>query len=72
MAESSIVMLVNLPTELLLQIISYVEYPSSLALSQSNKLFRGIVTLEMPTTSEQKLSLLCALEKWARHVLSFA
>lgn len=40
MAHTSTVTLVQLPTELLLQIIKYVDDPSTLALSQSNKLFR--------------------------------
>ena len=71
MAQPSAVRLLDLPTEIQLQIISYLGYPSCLALSQTNSFFKSMITVEKPTTSEQKLLFLCAAENWTKSVLSF-
>jgi hypothetical protein len=69
MASPSVTLL-DLPAELLLQIISEVDYPSSVALSHTNLLFRSMIKVEEPTEPEQKRLLLYALENWTRHVLT--
>lgn len=64
MAQPSAVKLLDLPTELLLQIIGYLDYLPGLNLSHTNSFFKSIVTL----TSEQKRSFLCEAETWRRYV----
>ena len=66
MARSLAVTLFDLPPELHLQIFTYLDYPTCLALSQTNVYFRSMIAVEKPTTSESKLSFLCAAENWAR------
>lgn len=68
MAEPSAVRLLDLPTEIHLQIISYLSYPSCLALSQTSSFFRSIIMVEKPTTADQKLLFLCAAENWTKYV----
>lgn len=58
--------LLDLPTELQLYIIRFLDYPSSVALLQTNRRFRTIVPIEPPTTGEQKLSYLLAMELWPK------
>lgn len=58
--------LLDLPTELQLYIITFLDYPSSVALSHTNQRFRTIVPIEPPTTEEQKLSVLLAMELWPK------
>lgn len=59
----------DLPIELLLHIINYLDYPSSVALLHTNRSFRSIVPVQPPMTAEQKLSFLCAIELWPTQVL---
>ncbi|KAL5364282.1 hypothetical protein BJX96DRAFT_157081 [Aspergillus floccosus] len=66
MAQSA-VRLLDLPTEIHLQIISYLGYPSCLALSQTSSFFRSMIAVGKPLTSEQKLSFLCTAENWTRY-----
>ena len=63
MARPSTVLL-DLPPELQLQIFSYLDYSSRLALSRTDRYFRSVVEVEKPTTVEQKLLYLCAVETW--------
>lgn len=58
--------LLNLPIELQLHIISYLDYPSTLAMSQVNKPFRAIIPVETPQSSVQKMVFLNAMETWQR------
>jgi len=58
--------LLTLPTELQLHIISYLDYPSALAISQINNRFRSIVQVESPQSSVQKMVFLNAMETWQR------
>lgn len=71
MARPSALTLFDLPTELHLQIFDCLDYPSCLALAQTNSFFRSRVTVEKPITLEQKLLFLCATENWTRQVLPF-
>lgn len=61
--------LLDLPTELHLQIIGYLDYTSSIALSYTNQRFKSIVSVEPPKTVEQKLAILCTIESWPESVL---
>lgn len=56
--------LLGLPTELQLHIITYLNYPSSLALSQTNRQLHSIVPIETPKTPTQKMAFLNAVETW--------
>ncbi|CAG8363187.1 unnamed protein product [Penicillium salamii] len=59
--------LLDLPTELHLHIIKFLDYPSSFALSHTNQRFRAILPMEPPETREEKLSFLLAIELWPRY-----
>lgn len=56
--------LLDLPTELRLYIIEFLDYPSIVALLHTNRSFRDIVPIEPPKTKKEKLSLLLAIELW--------
>jgi hypothetical protein len=71
MVQRSVPTLLDLPIEIYLQIIGFLDYPSCLALSQTDSFFRALVTVDKPTTSEQKLLYLCTAENWSRYELSF-
>ncbi|KAJ5396849.1 hypothetical protein N7509_004962 [Penicillium cosmopolitanum] len=60
--------LLGLPAELQLHIISHLDYPSSLALSQTNKQLHCIVPVQSPRTSAQKMAFLNAVETWQSYV----
>lgn len=72
MAQSSAVTLFDLPLELHLKILSCLDYPTCLALSQANVFFRSIITVEKPSTSAQKVSFLCTAENWPRYKDKFS
>jgi hypothetical protein len=59
--------LLGLPAELQLHIISHLDYPSSLALSQTNRQLRCIVPVQSPRTSAQKMAFLNAVETWQKY-----
>lgn len=54
MAQSSTTTLIDLPIEIHLLFLSYLDYPTRLILSYTNTFFRSFVTVEKPTTPEQK------------------
>lgn len=70
MAQSSTTTLIDLPIEIHLLFLSHLDYPTRLILSYTNAFFRSIVTVETPTTTEQKQSYLFAAETWFGQVLS--
>ncbi|KAL4930129.1 F-box protein [Aspergillus undulatus] len=57
----------KLPVELYLEIFSYLDYPSSLALSQTCTNFRAKAKVEAPTTRAQKALYLSHLECYTRY-----
>ncbi|GAD94523.1 hypothetical protein PVAR5_3149 [Paecilomyces variotii No. 5] len=57
----------DLPVELHLQISDFLDYPTRLILSQTNRYFRSLVKVERPTTVEQQGLYLCAIETWERY-----
>ncbi|OJJ65495.1 hypothetical protein ASPBRDRAFT_165010 [Aspergillus brasiliensis CBS 101740] len=67
MAGLSYVTVLDLPTELHLHISRWLDCPSRLALSQTTQLFRSRLAVMNPTTTEQKLLFLCAMENWNRY-----
>lgn len=66
MSHSFITRFVNLPAELQLHTISYLDYGSRVVLSLTSRYFQSVVEVEKPTTVEQKLSYLCVAETWRR------
>lgn len=65
MAEPPATELLGLPTEMILEIIIYLDYLSCLALLQTNSCFKSMITL----TSERKLLFLCEAETWTEYVI---
>lgn len=61
--------LLDLPTELLLCITKFLDFPSSVAFSHTNRSLRTILPIEPPTTRDRKLSFLLAVELWPKLVL---
>ncbi|KAL4802014.1 hypothetical protein BDV18DRAFT_148056 [Aspergillus unguis] len=59
--------LLGLPTELYLQIVTYLDFPGRIALSQTNTRFRSIIKVERRPTPEQRRSFICAAECWPRY-----
>jgi hypothetical protein len=56
----------SLPNELYLEISSWLDYGSRVALSQASSFFKFRIVVEKPTTPELKLLFLLAAERWAR------
>lgn len=69
MAQSSTTTLIDLPIEIHLLFLSHLDYPTRLILSYTNTFFRSIITVEKPTTPEQKLSYLFAAVTWFGQVV---
>ncbi|KAJ5111162.1 hypothetical protein N7532_001697 [Penicillium argentinense] len=64
--------LLAIPIELQLHIISFLDYPSSLALSHANKQLHSMIPVETPKTSTQKMAFLTAVETWQRNTARYA
>ncbi|OJJ66822.1 hypothetical protein ASPBRDRAFT_187457 [Aspergillus brasiliensis CBS 101740] len=71
-ASSAMDYLTSLLPELQIQVIEYLDYPSLVVLSQTNQYFRSIIQVQIPTTTEQKLSYLFSAENWKKNKKSFA
>lgn len=56
----------DLPVELQLIIISFLDDPSALALSQSCTIYREIIKVEWPKKDENKLLHLAAMQTWEK------
>ncbi|KAJ5396632.1 hypothetical protein N7509_004745 [Penicillium cosmopolitanum] len=57
----------DLPVELQLIIISFLDDPSALALSQSCTIYREIIKVEWPKKDENKLLHLAAMQTWEKN-----
>jgi hypothetical protein len=66
MAQSPAVNIGILSIEMHLEIINYLDYPSSVALSQVSRYFRSTVSVRPPVTPQQKLLFLRGVEMWPK------
>ncbi|KAE8422358.1 hypothetical protein BDV36DRAFT_231402 [Aspergillus pseudocaelatus] len=72
MAELPAPPLLDLPTELQLIIIDKLDYPSRLSLSQTNKYLRSSISIQPPSTPQQRRQYLCDKETWPGYQEYFA